>query len=327
MAFCENCGKELAEGEVCTCRETIQEPAPQLAQPTVQPPVQQPIQPTVQPPEKKKGNSAVVVLIVFVVLILILAVVAVILLLNKDSDDKDDKKDKEEKSKKSSYMEPMDDFLKEFNDKNTDYTEVYAALMPDDAAELYLEVNKYLGKSDVYMDEYEYDVDYVEDCYDDLDDAYGEWEISFEKANATKLTGEDLDSMNAALADYYEDELEYLADGIRQILDYELDSTAESFEMETKDMEKTLQKWQDYLLYYEDAEITAAYEVTGKFILQTEDGTYESDEVLFCFAKINGSWTFFSNESGYFYFEDGESSLELLNDYLREIGFYVEIYF
>lgn len=322
MAFCENCGKELAEGEVCTCREPVQEPAPQPVRQTVQPSVQQPIQPIVQPPEKKKGNSAIVVLIVFVVLILTLAVIAVILLLDKDSDDKDDKK-----SKKSSYMEPLDDFLKEFNDKNTDYVEVYAALMPDDAAELYSEVNKCLEKSDIYMDEYEYDVDYVEDCYDDLDDTYGKWELSFEKANATKLTGEDLDSMNAAMAEYYEDEMEYLADGIEQILAYELDSTAESFEMEAKDMEKAMQKWQDYLLYYEDAEITAAYEVTGKFVLETEDGTYESDEVLFCFAKINGSWSFFSNESGYVYFNDGEESLELLDDYLREVGFYVEIYF
>ncbi len=297
MAFCENCGKKLAEGEVCTCTGV------------------------------KKKNTAIIVSAVFAVLILILAIVAVILILNKDSEDKDDKKEKE---KKSSYMEPMDDFLKEFNAKNTDYVEVYAALMPEEAAELYVEVNKYFEKSDVYRYEYEDDTDYIEECYDNLDDVYDEWKISFEKTNATKLTGEDLDSMNAVIADCYEDEMEYLADGIAEILDYDLEETAESFEMEAEDMKKTLQKWQDYLSYYEEAEVTAAYEVTGKFLLDTDEGTYESEEVCFRFAKINGSWTFFSNESGYFYFEDcedGSEVSELLNDYLQEIGFYVEIYF
>lgn len=312
MAFCENCGKKLAEGESCSCKAAAQPVAPVQSMTSG------------QPPQKEKKNIAVWILILLIILILALVGVVVYMLLDKEPDEKGSG----EKSKKASYMDPLDDFLKEFNDKNADYREVFATLMPDDAAKLYLDTNRYFEKSDVYMDEYESDNEYAGEVYDELDDLYGEWELSFEKSETTKITEEQLTLINKEIADSYEEELEELANEIIDVLDYGLEDMAETFEMETEDAEKLMEKWLEYLSYYKEIEVTAVYEVTGRFVLEAEDGNYESSEMIFWIGKKDGNWFFMSNAGRDAYFEgDDRNVLSILNDYLGSGRIYVEIEF
>lgn len=318
MGFCEKCGKELAEGEQCTCtaegavQESVAE-AVSTQEATVAEVVAEVKEEPVaekKPAMDKNKLTIIGVVAAVVVLLLLVAVIA---------------------GGSKGYMEPVEDFMKEINKKNTNPVEVYGTLMPDFAADLYLNCHKQYSAMEEYLDIYEEGVDNLEDYYDDCDDEFDKWKLSFEMRKASKLDKDDLeDIQDDILDDYYKDN--YLKDEAKMIEDLledddDLEDAADDSELSVSKVKSILKAHLKYVQAYEELKVTAGYEVKGKFVVKSGKDEYDTETVEFVVLKINGDWTYWGLESGSLSFDDDdENCFGFLSSFLKSKKLYRSIY-
>lgn len=277
MGFCEKCGKELTEGEVCTCTS-----AEAVAQDNVVAEEKK-----AETPAKNNKMLLGIVAAVVVVLILVIALVA---------------------GGSKGYMSPLEDFMAAINKQSTDYVKVNGTLMPDFAADLYAQCHKKYMVSEDYADIYEDSMEYLEDCYDNCNDEYDKWKLSFEVKKASKLDDDDLEDIQDYLDDYFdnlEDEVDYLED-ILEDAD-EIEDMADDTDVSKSQFKAVLKANLKYVQAYEDLKVTAGYEVKGKFIVKAGKDEFDTETVEFRVVKINGDWTYWGLTSGSVDFDDDEN--------------------
>lgn len=295
--FCEKCGKQLAEGEVCNC----------------------------QTPEKKKLNPAIIVL---AVILLAIVALVVVLLLNSDGGSSKSKKDDKEKEQKSTYMDPIDNYLAVINKRNTDAVDFVEAMIPEFAVKKFHAMVEIYAKSDYYGDDIEDMSDDLADYYDDCDDEYDTWKISFEKKEAEKMDEDALEDYKEEVEEYYEDDLSYMVESLEEIMEDEdyLEDVADSFELSEEDARELVENMLAYYKCYEDIKVTAGYEVKGKFVLKADGETYETEYMKFVVLKIDGSWVYCGlADYGYLGFEGEDSGVfSFFFRELRSSKFYAE---
>lgn len=289
MSFCEKCGKQLAEGETCSC----------------------------QTPEKKKFNPAIIVLAV-----ILLAVVALVvaLIANAGGSSSKSKKNDKEKEEKSTYMDPIDNYLAVVNKKNSDIFDFKEAMMPDFAVKKFHAMMEICAKSDYYGEDIEDMSDDLADYYDDCDDEFDTWKITFEKKEAEKLDEDTLDYYKELAEDYYEDDVSYMVESLEEMMDDDgyMEDIADMLELSEEDTKELVECMLTYYKCYEEVKVTAGYEVTGKFVLKAEGETYETDKLSFVVLKINGSWVYMGlADYGYLGFEGEDSGV--FSFFFREI--------
>lgn len=279
MAFCTKCGKALAEGEKCTCETPV---ATEQAQ----------AEATAEPKKKKTGLIAG--------LIAVVAVVVVVLILVLTS---------------KPYMGPVKDFMKQVNNKNTSYMELYQALMPDFAAKEVGKVYKQIQNSDELMENIENSIQRYESYYENATDEFGDWKLTFEFKKAELLEDDDFENVQDAIEDYYRNN--YFSTNIdswEAILEDEddLEDYADDLDITEKQAKALLNAYISYYSIYKDVEVTEVYEVKGKFIIKADGEEMDTDTVKFYMAKVNGDWTYYAFREGdlsfdgdngdYFYF-------------------------
>ncbi|MBQ8815948.1 MAG: hypothetical protein IJZ84_01540 [Lachnospiraceae bacterium] len=287
MAFCENCGKQLQDGEKCTCTESVEQVTENTGTVEQVSESAEAEAPKRENPLKGKEKPLIIAAAAVVVLLILIKIF----------------------SGSKGYMEPINDFMKAINKKNTSSVELNATLMPDFGAKLYKKYYAKQLKSDYYADVYDDRKDDFEDYYDDCDDEYDRWKLSFEMKKSTKLDKDDLEDIQDELDDYYDDYLEYYVDSYEDILDDEddLEEFADSWEYEEKDATAALKAFMNFCKAYEELKVTAGYEVKGKFIVKSGKDEYKTDTVEFIVLKVNGDWTYYGvTGGGSLYFEDDE---------------------
>ncbi len=307
MGFCENCGKELVDGEQCTCTTTeavAEEPVAEEAKveeaivedvpaaeetPAVAeaPVAEEPAKEPKPAMDKKKlaiiGAAAAAV----VVLLLLVALLA---------------------GGSKGYMGPVEDFMAQINKQNTESVEIVTTLMPDFAADLYTKAHKKYMVSEEYVDYYEESIDYLEDYYDNCNDEYDKWKLTFESKKATKMDEDDLEDIQDYLDDYYDDYLEDEADYFEEALEDEddIEDAADELDISEGQVKAVLKANLKYVKAYEELKVTAGYEVKGRFIVKAGKDEFKTETVEFRVVKINGDWTYWGITNGSLNFDDDE---------------------
>ncbi len=295
MAFCEKCGKQLAAGEVCTCQS-----AP-IQSVNIQPTNKQPAAESSQPKRnsKKKNNLPIIIGIAAI------AIVAVIIIITVTSS--------------KPYMKPINDFIKAINSKTTNQLNLSYTLQPEFCVKANKKVESALKDSDDHIDSLEDTNEYLEDCYDNCDDEFDSWKLSFEVKSAEKMDEDDLEELQDYCNDYYDDYLDGMRDSYEDIADDEddLEDLADNFDISEKQAKAYATAVANHYAAHEDVKITDGYEIKGKFIVKTDEDEYKTDTVTVRVVKINGDWAYAGIVKGSCYFEDEASCFNFLSSYLN----------
>lgn len=311
MAFCEHCGKQLADGEVCTCTAGQQAAAPEEVQGTAPAGDVQPVSGEAVPANgnKKKlyliaGGVAVAVILLFIIIRALIA---------------------------KPYMEPVEDFMKLMNKRSTSYEEMVKVQLPGFAQKKFAAVFSAAKKSDEFMDSLENELDYLEDYYEDAEDEFEKWKLSFELKKAEKMDEDELDDLKDYLEDYFDDYVEDTVDEIEDTLDDEdeLEEMADSMDMSEKEAKKFCKAYIAFLKTYEDLKVTDGYEVKGKFIIKSKDGDCKTDTLTFQVLKVNGDWCYYgiSDSNSYGFKGDDEGVLNFLYSCLNNRWIFSQSFF
>lgn len=296
MAFCEHCGKQLADGEVCTCTAGQQAAAPEEVQGTAPAGDAQPVSGEAVPANgnKKKlyliaGGVAVVVILLFIIIRALIS---------------------------KPYMEPVEDFMKLMNKRSTSYEEIAKAKLPGFAQKKFAAVFSAAKKSDEFADRFEDAAENMADYYEDAEDEFEKWKVSFELKKAEKMDEDDLDGLKGFFEDYFDDNVEDTVDEIEDILDDEdeLEEMADFMDMSEKEAKKFCKAYIDFLKAYEELKVTDGYEVKGKFIIESKDGDCKTETLTFRVLKMNGDWCYYgiSDSNSYGFRGDDEGVFNFL---------------
>lgn len=312
MAFCTKCGKELADGEVCSC-ETVNAEATQTEAPKAETPVAEapkakaPAQteaPKAEKPAKKK-NVGVLAGLVAVVLVVIIVLVAVLT--------------------SKPYMKPLKDFMNAINKRNTSQIELTQTLMPDFGAKEFGNLYKKMLKVNAndLEDSLEDSIEMYENYYENATDEYGEWKLTFELKKATKLETDDdeFEAVQDAIEDYYKNNLDSGVDFFEDVLEDEddLEDWADDRDVTEKEAKTILQAAIKYYQAYKELKVTEVYEVKGKFIIKADGEEYDTDTCKVYMAKVNGDWVYYSFNEGSLTFDgDDNSYFSFIRSFLRK---------
>lgn len=229
------------------------------------------------------------------ILIPILAVLLVVFLLTSGS---------------GGYMKPLDNCMSLINKQSEDGQKLMFSLVPEYQKKA---IEKVLKAGVIDADDLFDEVnDSLEDAYDEMNDEFKKVKLSFEVKDKEKMSKKDLDDIKDVMEEVAEDAGDEI-DDIEESLDDDdaIESAAEFFDVDEKDIKNFWKATKDYYKALENAKVTAAYEVKGKFVIKADKDEYKSDTVKLTFVKVNGKWcyagaddyiTFDDDEDGYFNF-------------------------
>lgn len=343
MAFCTKCGKQLADGEVCTCITTFQQEVNQQQyqqqhqqeanQQVYQQEVNQQLyhqsfngqqannvsgnnQPADKVINKVKGlgkrNKLLVAISALVVVVLLLVIII--------------------SSKSSGHMEPVDDFIEQINKRNTNTIDLLGAMSPDFAEDSLKTLYKAMLASDEMKNESISMQEMLEEYYDECNDEYDKWKLSFDMKSESMIDKDELKD----LQDEFEDFFESCADNADEINDVlkdeeQIEYFVDSMGINTKEAKSIINALRTYYMNYVDAKITQAYKVKGKFIITADGDEYKTNTITFVVAKVKGDWVYCGIPDDYLeYFEDEEEGCFrfirslLKNSYLEDYSDFLQ---
>lgn len=309
MAFCGNCGRQLEDGEVCTCTQNNQQFGAQ------QPGNQQfgaqqfgnqqsgnqqfagqqfgnqagNVAGEFQSPQtvNKKNKTVFYALAAVVVAVVLYAAFNLI---------------------GGGYMSPVNDVMALINKKSTDANKYRVAMMSSDLAKPVEKIASIAIKAD--KDAFEDENEVFEDFYEDLDDEWKKWKLSFDMKSKKKLDKDDLKDLQELYADNYDDYYEDVVDRLKDALedDDDLEDLADSMDISEKDAKAVVKELINFFGKFKKLKVTEGYKVKGKFVIKADGEEYKTDTKEFYVYKINGDWCYGGGASGdYFRFDlDGE---------------------
>lgn len=299
MAFCTKCGKELTENEVCSCQQEapVEAPKAETPQSTEAPKaesskaeVPQP-EVTSQPEAKKQPNKMLVPAVIGVVVILLIVLIASL-------------------AGGKPYKKMLDEYVSLVNKKSTDVDAYDYALMAEGRVKFAKEMQKTMLKIDEdSKDLLEEEKEEKADAYEECNDEFEGWKLSYEIKSADKMSEKDLKSYQKDAKSYYKDYIKPVIKNMEEILendDDEIEEGADELDISEKEykslVKTTLKQYKDF----EDMEITKGYEVKVKFTVKTKDDEYKADTVKVVVLKVNGDWVYAGRAEG----EDKRISFE-----------------
>lgn len=276
MRFCEECGKQLADGEVCSC-EMAKAQAGNGQATTAQ--SNDVVNQLIGVVKAKPILLAIPAGVIVLLLIIIIAVAA----------------------GGGGYMDPINNYLSAVNKRNADPIVLGTAMMPENKAKLYKDVMKQMSKAEDVADAFEDQTEYYEDMYEELDDEYEKWKISFKVESKEKLDKTDLSDIQDELEDFYEDYCEDYIENIEDTLDDDddIEDAAESLDIKESQVKSILKATKKCYESYDKVKVTEGYEIKGKFVIKYDDKERESEEfVRLVVVKVNGDWGYYGIEKG-----------------------------
>lgn len=255
MAFCEYCGRQLAEGEVCTCQQG-----------------QQGNQPVEQKPKKNKKGLVIAV----IVLILIVAggVAAFLHIAN-------------------GYKKPVDSIASAINKKNTDIDSLASIVLPDFAVSSYKKAVKIMKTSEDFADGYDMVTQELADFYDDMDETYGEgWKVKFDCTDKERLDADQLDRVSAVYAGFYDSYFESICDEIAGYDKYDYEDLADTMGLTASKAKDICKVAVNFMKEFKDIKVTDGYNLTGRVVVSDSTGEtlWKSDKMTVKVIKLNGDW-------------------------------------
>lgn len=292
MAFCPYCGKEVAEGQVCSCQQQPAEAAPEVT-PEVTPEAAPEANGWEAPAMPTKNNK-----VLFGIIGAVVAVLLIIVLLVSCGG--------------KGYMKPITDPINAFNAKKVKFEKSFQYVgIPKSIRNMSMDMNKI-----IYGDDFDDEIidmeDDMADLFDDLNDDYDKWKVKFEVKKSEKLDKKDLKEIR----EYIEDKGEYLEDNyleaLEDILD-DWDDYEDYYDCSEKEFKKLVEIFKKYVKGLDKVKISEGYKVKGKFVVyEGKDELDKSDSVTFFVAKVNGEWVIVDYD-GYFSFNnDGDDFNDLL---------------
>lgn len=266
MAFCENCGRPLADGEVCKCKQVdgAQQAAPVQAAEVQTEPVQ----------SKKKGRKGLAI----VIAVLVLAVAAGVAVFLHSA---------------NGYKKPINDITKVINNKNTDPDAVISAVLPDFATSYYKKAVKIVKTSDDAADVFTEVEDELQDMYDEFDDEYDNgWSVKFDYNDKEKLDADEIESLNDTYSGLYDSYFEDICDEIAEFDKYDYEDLADSLGIKAAKAKDLCKIAVNFMKEFKGAKVTEGYSLTGRLVLSDKSGeTLEkSDKITINVIKFNGDW-------------------------------------
>ncbi len=284
MPFCTSCGKEIAEGEVCSCQQAAPKAEEVKAEPKKE--VKAEAKKEVKEAPKKEApadkKKSVLPLLIVAAVVVLAVVIAIVVATSK------------------SYLKPIDKYVALINEKNTDYREYQYALMADSrvkAAKKFAEANM---AKDSYQNAIEDNADAWEKNFDRCDDELDSWKFTYEVKSKEKMDEDDLKDLQKSCERNFRDNIKDQIEDIEDILDDkdDLEDEADDADIDAKEMKAIYKAQVDMLKGREKAEITKGYEVKIKFTLESEDDNYKSENVKIRIVKMNGDWVYAGTTEG-----------------------------
>lgn len=286
MAFCTKCGKELKEGEVCSCQqENVQaeKVEPVATEPTVEKPVEVKQESTFVSPAKKNMTPIIIGgVAVLLILVLIFALGG------------------------KGYKKPLDQYVDLMNKKMADTRECNYVLMGKKKVKLQQKLEKAMLKSEDHADSVEESLEMQEERFEECSDELGKWKLSYELKNVKKLEEKDIKKYQKNIESYYEDIVENQIEQVEDTLDDEdeLEEMADSMDISEKEAEAIAKAKLKLYSALEDTEVSAGYELKVKFYLKSSEEEYKTETVKVLMLKVNGDWVYAGPINGRFSFDE-----------------------
>lgn len=255
MAFCEYCGRQLAEGEVCNCRQnqTGNEPAEQ---------------------KPKKSKKGLVIAIIVLILIVAGGVAAFLNIAN-------------------GYKKPVDSIASAINKKNTDIDSLASIVLPDFAVSSYKKAVKIMKTSENFADGYDEVTQALADFYDSMDDSYGVgWKVKFDCADKERLDSDQLDRVSAVYAGFYDTYFESICEDIAGYDKYDYEDLADTMDITASKAKDICKVAVNFMKEFKDIKVTDGYNLTGRVVVSDSTGEtlWKSDKMTVKVIKLNGDW-------------------------------------
>lgn len=287
MPFCKFCGRKLEDGEVCSCAGAQEQKAQGVENTQevynqgsisseevngqVNPKVSQ-FSDTYKDIKEKaikffsvKRNAAIALACVGVLILLIIIC-----------------------NLGGGYKKPIDNFVKVIENQETDIDKLVELVAPKFIEKHYSNIVDILGKSDEFEDFKDEASDSLEDTFDAMEDELGKKiKVSYKITDKDELSKRDIEDIEDAYKDLYDDDLEYYYDMLK---DYDYDDMEDELDISSKDCEKIIDELRELIKEFKNPEISKGYEVTVEAKIEGDDDDIEEDIDL-KLIKINGDWT------------------------------------
>lgn len=322
MSVCPKCGKEVPEGEVCSCMTEAQVPVTEAAPAAEAAPATeaaastQDVKANIQDAAKKaesavngavskvadkipggagdmlKKNGKYIGIAAAVVVVLLLLVVCF--------------------GGGGSYKDPINNIVKQVNKgKKADVIELQLASYPGKLKKVAKELLKATTPKDEIAD---FKEDMVEQ-YEDLEKKVKHWKVKFVYDDVKKMDKSDISDFQEEYEDYYDNYIEPMLDGFEEIADddYEtIEDLADRMDMDAKPLVKAFKNYEKYLKTFAKVKVTAGYKVKGH--LELKDGSKQiskTDKVTLYVLKVNGEWVISSSkDNNRFHFDSSDKYYE-----------------
>ena len=278
---CGNCGCQIKGDEkfcpACGAQVVIQTPV--VETPVAQTPAQPEVimEDAVTPPQKGK-NTGKLIAIIGAGVVVVAAVVAVIVMVLGSK----------------GYEKRVENYLDFYATKETDVEKFFAyanmdMLGTDKEFEVYKIAvdtildeegsgSSYYGESFAYDDFEEYYEDHIDRLYEDMEDAFGDWELTYEIKSSKELSKKEIKELQKR----WENHIEGLED---EMEGYDFD----------KDDEEIIEEYFDDL---SDVKIEEAYSVKVKIKIDGDDNSLK-ETYEFTVANVDGNWVIAEGPSIY----------------------------
>lgn len=321
MSFCPFCGKEVADGAVCSC-QAAPAAAPEVTPVAAPAPEAAPAAPATETvankiadvtgmvgdatnkvvdklPEgakgflKKNGKFVGIGVAAVIVLIILFSLLG-----------------------GSGYKDPINSVLKAVNKgEKFDYVDLMTAGQAGDIKE----INKLMYE--IRGDEFEDEIEDIQDSFEKLANKYEKWKLTFEFTDSEKLSKDKLKDFQEELEDLWDNSLEDVVDELKDMDDDDLEDVADAQDYDVKDLKKYFSKTLKYLEGFKKVKVSEGYKVKGYYALKDGgDEVAKTNKDTVYILKINGTWMMYSlKESSRFRFNSDDKNYDrygFLNQYL-----------
>ena len=263
MHFCVNCGRQLRDGDTCTCQQ------PKTADKNVWEQAKNTFDGRkVQKMFRKywpfiAGGAAVIILVIVLCCTL----------------------------GGSTYKTPVEGLVKTFINQETDLVKIARRLLPDfvegDVYRIYDKV-KDSGDVEDMLDDLEDD---LKSMYDYLEDYYGRgMTVACEITDKDELSKRELKSAQGAISDLYSDYLEDVIDEWEDMDDDEREDAADDADLSVKDMDACVKALEKLGKKLEKVKVSKGYELTVTVSIEGKDEDDEYEDLALRVIKVNGDW-------------------------------------